>query len=291
MDAASLPYQRILITGAAGQLGGALTHRFGSTAIGVPRSQLDITAPGDVDRAIAQIRPELVINTAAYTAVDNAETDEDACFAVNDRAIAHLSQACAKANCTLVQVSTDYVFGGDSARSTPYREADDPDPVNNYGRSKLAGERAALKWPNNIVIRTCGLYASGTLKRGRNFADTMLSLAADREEVRVVSDQCCTPTYVPHFVDMLIAIVASGKSGLFHATSGGFTNWYAFAAELLRQADLATKVVPISSDEYPTAATRPRYSCLDTMKLADIFSGALPHWKEGIAAYLAGLSR
>jgi len=189
-----------------------------------------------------------------------------------------------------VQVSTDYVFGADAGRRVPWREDDTPSPRGVYAASKLAGEEAARDWERHQVVRTCGLYAAspGGPVRGRNFADTMLVLARDRDGVRVVADQACTPSHVPHVAAALEALLATGTPGTFHVTNAGATTWHGFATELFLRAGLPTRVEPIPSAEYPSPVPRPAYSVLDTARLAAL-GITLPDWRRGIADYLAAV--
>ena len=258
----------------------------------LPRGSLDITDPVAVDAVIGRLRPRAVINCAAWTAVDKAETERSACRAANEHAVTALATACRAVEALLVQVSSDYVFGADAARTIPYTEDDAPGPLGEYGASKLAGEVAARTWERHQVVRTCGLYSAGESGpvRGRNFADTMLVLARDRPEVRVVADQFCTPSYVPHVAAAIVALLEDGTPGTFHATNAGGTCWHEFATELFHQAGLPTTVTAITSKEYPSPVARPPYSILDTAKLARL-GITLPDWRQGIADYLAASSR
>ena len=237
---------------------------------------------------IGRLRPQAVVNCAAWTAVDRAETERDACRAANVLAVQAVADACRAIDALFVQVSTDYVFGADAARNIPYREDDPPGPLGEYGASKLAGESAARSWERHQVVRTCGLYSAGAAGpvRGRNFADTMLVLAQDRPEVRVVADQFCTPSHVPDVAAAIIALLADGTPGTFHVTNSGATSWHGFATELFRQAGLSTVVTAIASQDYPSPVVRPPYSVLNTAKLAGL-GITLPDWREGIAGYLA----
>lgn len=277
----------IAVTGSAGQLGRELCRQLADAAIPLPRSILDVTSPGEVATVLGRLRPEAVIHCAAWTAVDAAEQEREACFAANATAVATLADACRERGATLVQVSTDYVFGADRDRRTPYLEDDPPGPVNVYGESKLAGEKAAASLRKHLVVRTCGLYSAGDggPRRGRNFADTMLVLSRDREEIRVVDDQHCTPSFVPHVAAAILALLAVEATGTFHVVNGGATTWHGFAAELLRAAGRTTRAVPIPSAEYPTPAERPHWSVLSTAKLAAL-GIVLPPWEEGIRGYL-----
>lgn len=278
----------IAVTGASGQLGSRLVRMLGERAVALPRAALDVTDAAAVREVIGRLRPRAVVNCAAWTAVDRAETEPLACRDANETAVRSLADACRATDALLVQVSTDYVFGADATRRAPYLEEDAPGPLGVYGASKLAGEDAARSWRRHQVVRTCGLYSAGPSGpvRGRNFADTMLVLARDRDEVRVVADQFCTPSYVPHVAAAILALLEDGTPGTFHVTNAGATTWHGFAAELFRQAGLPVKVVPIASRDYPSAVARPASSVLDTSKLARL-GITLPDWREGITDYLA----
>ena len=260
----------------------------GSDALTLPRAALDITDKAAVRDFMCRERPRAVINCAAWTAVDAAESQVEACFAVNARAVESLAEACDEVGSLLVQVSTDYVFGADHARATPYREDDPTGPLTTYGNSKLAGEVAARQCDRHIIARTCGLYSAGPHGpvRGRNFLDTMLVLAASRPEVSVVTDQICTPSYVPHVARGILALLEAGATGTFHVTNGGWTSWHGLASELFKQAGLSTAVRPITSRDYPSAIERPGYSVLATEKLVKTADTRLSDWQEGVADYL-----
>mgnify|MGYP006283104385 CR=1 FL=1 len=278
----------IAITGAGGQLGRALVGMLGRRALPLPRAALDVTDQAAVRRLIAEAAPAVVINCAAWTNVDKAESEPGACRAANEAAVAALAAACADVDALLVQVSTDYVFGRDVGRREPWREEDPTCPAGTYAATKLAGEAAARGWRRHQIVRTCGLYSVGPEGpvRGRNFADTMLVLARDRPELRVVADQHCTPSYVPHVAAAILALAEEGTPGTYHATNAGATTWHGFATELFRQAGLATTVTAIASADWPSPVARPPYSVLDCSRLAAL-GIVLPDWREGIAAYLA----
>jgi len=269
-----------------------LCRLLGPSAAALPRSSLDIADPAAVRAVIGPLRPRAVINCAAWTAVDKAETEPAACRAANEHAVAALAEACRGVDALLVQISSDYVFGADAARKSPYGEDDATGPLGEYGASKLAGEMAARGWERHQVVRTCGLYSAGESGpvRGRNFADTMLVVARDRPEVRVVADQFCTPSYVPHVAAAIVSLLEDGTPGTYHATNAGGTCWHEFATELFHQAGLPTVVTAITSAEYPSPVARPPYSILDTAKLAGR-GITLPDWRQGIADYLAASSR
>jgi len=289
----AFPLGSVVVTGAGGQLGSELVRLLGSSAVPLSRADLDLHDPDAVHATISQLTPAAVINCAAWTAVDAAERDPDGCFAVNATAVGHLARACAATGSRFVQVSTDYVFGHDEQRSRPYLEDDPPAPLSVYGASKLAGEQAARGCPRHLVVRTCGLYsaaANGPV-RGRNFLDTMLSLAATRRDVRVVADQICTPSYVPHVALGILRLLAAHAEGTFHVTNAGETSWFGLASELFRQAGLPMEVVAIASHEYPSPVARPRYSVLDTGRFTAITGTRLPAWTEGVRDYLQASGR
>ena len=260
----------------------------GPIAVPLPRRVADLNQPSVVANAIEQLRPDAVINCAGWTAVDDAEAASTECYAVNALAVGEIAEACNKIQATLVQLSTDYVFGADKNRSTPFSETDTPGPLNVYGASNLAGEGAAATAVRHLVIRTSGLYSAGEagIVRGRNFADTMLSLAKENDVVRVVGDQQCTPSFVPHVAKGILELLMLGEKGVFHVVNNGSTTWHAFATELFRLSAKATTVDEITTDEYPTAAQRPLYSVLATKKFGSTTGSLLPDWKAGLSEYV-----
>jgi dTDP-4-dehydrorhamnose reductase len=237
---------------------------------------------------VEKLRPQVVINCAAWTAVDAAESDQEACRLVNADAVGELAAACNVVNATLVQVSTDYVFGADATRTVPYTETDATGPVNEYGASKLAGEQAASTAAKHLIVRTCGLYSAGDQGpvRGRNFADTMLALAAGRDELRIVDDQHCTPSFVPHVAAGILRLLECQANGCFHVVNSSATTWYGFAADLFRVAGLTMTLHRIPTSDYPLPATRPGYSVLSTGKFSEVTGDDLPAWQTGIAEYV-----
>jgi dTDP-4-dehydrorhamnose reductase len=277
----------IAVTGSTGQLGGELCRRLGPAAVPLARASLDLARPETFAAILDRLRPQALINCAAWTAVDAAESDRDACFAANATAVAALAAACRARGIVLVQLSTDYVFGADRDRREPYREDDSPGPVSVYGASKLAGEEAARAC-DHLIVRTCGLYSAGDAGpvRGRNFADTMLALSRERPELRVVNDQFCTPSYVPHVAGAILALLAANVRGICHVVNAGSTTWHGFAEELLRQAGRDVRLTAIPTSEYPSPARRPGYGVLSTARLAGL-GIVLPDWRAGIRDYLA----
>jgi dTDP-4-dehydrorhamnose reductase len=277
----------IVVTGFRGQLGSELCRQLGSAAVGLDLPEFDLTDRPGVIAALARLRPRAVINTAAYTLVDRAEQEPDRCRAVNVDGVAHLVEACRQRDCTLVQISTDYVFGEDRGRTIPYRETDPPGPQGVYAQSKLDGERAASEWPRHVIVRTCGLYGRLAERSAGNFVETMLRLAATGKRLRVVNDQRCTPTYTPHVVRAIRFLVDVEARGIYHVTNAGHATWYEFACEIFRQSGLAVPVDPIASTEWAASSPRPTYSVLDTSKyLARSNPPPLPPWQAALAEYL-----
>jgi len=282
---------KIAITGACGQLGGELCRLLGKDAVGLDVDTLDLTDGPAVISTLSDMAPDAVINCAAYTRVDRAEEEPEVCQAVNVTAVEHLVEACGRLDCPLVQISTDYVFGGPADRTTPYREDDPPSPQGVYARSKLAGERAAGRHSKHVIVRTCGLYARPSDPRADNFVKTMLRLGRSRGELRVVCDQRCTPSYVPHVAEAvlwLLGITSGGPApwGIYHVVNGGETTWYDFARELFRLAGVEVSIAPITTAEYGAAAPRPPYSVLDTAKYESLGGPTVPSWQSALSSYL-----
>lgn len=275
-----------VIIGAQGQLGSELARRL-DAAVPLGRSEIDIADAGSVAAALDERQPELVINAAAYNLVDRAEEEPERAMAVNADGPRNLARWCAGHGATLVHVSTDYVFGADSQRDWPYSEEDAPGPISAYGRSKLAGERyVRTECPRHFVVRTCGLYGRSPTQQKGNFVSTMLRLGRERDELRIVDDQRCTPTSVADLADALVALIETERYGLYHATNAGSATWREFAEEIFRIAGLQVRVVPISSAEYGARAQRPAYSVLDCTRLASVLGRPLPHWKTALAEFL-----
>lgn len=285
---------RIAVTGAYGQLGAELCRQLGDQAIPLDIDTLDLTkGPAVVDRLVG-LRPDAVIHCAAYTQVDRAESKPELCRAVNAIAVEHIVEACCCLNATLVQISTDYVFGGPRPDARTWREEDPPSPQGVYARTKLEGEVAAARHPRHLIVRTCGLYARPSDSRANNFVKTMLRLGATRPELRVVADQHCTPTYVPHLsraILWLAGVTAERPApwGIYHVTNTGATTWRAFATEIFRLAGMQVAVHPISAADYGAPAARPAFSVLDTTRYHRLGGPAMPTWQAALAEYIAEL--
>ncbi|NQT12046.1 MAG: dTDP-4-dehydrorhamnose reductase [Planctomycetes bacterium] len=277
-----------VVTGCGGQLGSELCRQLGQAAVGLDLPNFDLTNRDRVVEILTAIRPRAVINTAAFTQVDRAEEEGALCRAVNATGVAHLVEACRKLDCTLVQISTDYVFGGDTGRRFPYRETDAPSPQGVYARSKLEGEQETARWAKHLVVRTCGLYGSRGPSAGGSFVETMLELSGRQKRVRVVSDQHCTPSYVPHVARAVRFLLDTDGHGTYHVVNSGETTWYDLAVEIFRQATLETEVEPITTSDYGARAPRPAYSVLDAGKYDALLGApAMPPWQDALAEYLA----
>jgi dTDP-4-dehydrorhamnose reductase len=273
---------KIVITGAAGMLGQDVVraaHAANHEVVELAREELDIRRGRSVRQLLAKELPHAVINCAAWTDVDGAESDEAAATELNGAAAGTLAAAAAEVGAAIVHPSTDYVFDGSGSR--PYVESDPTSPVNAYGRSKLAGEHAvAAANPRHFVVRTSWLFGAG----GRNFVDTMLGLASDRGHVLVVRDQVGCPTYTGHLAEALVRLVDGESYGLHHIAGGGECSWYEFAGEIFEQAGVDCRALSCTSDEYPRPAPRPAYSVLRTER---DYGLELPPWQEGLAGYLS----
>jgi dTDP-4-dehydrorhamnose reductase len=275
---------RVAVTGASGQLGVELCRQLGSLAVPLARERLDVTDPEQVRRVIAEIRPAVVINTAAYTQVDKAEQEPDLCRRTNAAAVGALANACRHCDSLLVQVSTDYVFSGDPTRKTPWSEDDDPSPRGVYATTKLEGEHLAAACPRHLIVRTCGLY--GASPRSSNFVKTMLRLGREGRVLRVVNDQHCTPSYVPDVARGLLYLIHAGAQGVYHVVNAGETTWFDFAREIFRHAGLHVSLTPITTAEYGAPAPRPAYSVLSADKYLSFRGPPLPSWQDALSRYL-----
>jgi dTDP-4-dehydrorhamnose reductase len=278
----------IAITGSGGQLGGELCRQLGGAAIALDLPEFDLTDPNHVRQTLAQLRPQAVINTAAFTQVDRAEEQSELCWQINSIGVGHLAAACRELGVPLVQISTDYVFGSNAHRAQPYREEDQPDPQGVYARSKLGGEERAAQWQQHIIVRTCGLYGKpGPKTPAGNFVDTMLRLAGQGKPLRVVADQHCTPSYLPHIARALMFLLEGRHFGLYHVVNGGATTWYDFAQEIFRQSGLDVAVERITTAQYGARAPRPAFSILDTSKYHQLGGPEMPSWQQALAEYLS----
>ncbi|HEY5908919.1 MAG TPA: dTDP-4-dehydrorhamnose reductase [Vicinamibacteria bacterium] len=268
---------KVLVTGAGGQLGRALGPALREhEVVALAHSQLDITHPAAVREALQVHRPDLVLNAAAYNAVDRAETDREQAFRANCDGPRVLAEAAEQAKATILHVSSDYVFDGE--KGAPYDEMDRPRPLSVYGESKLAGERAVRAAnPRHFIVRTAWVYAHG----GKNFPLTILALGS-KGPVRVVDDQRGSPTYAPHLAEGIARLVATEAFGTWHLAGGGEASWYELTCELFRLRRMASPASPIKTADFPRPARRPRRAPLVSLRQPPI---RLPTWQEGLLAF------
>ena len=268
---------KLLVTGADGMLGHrvvAAARERGHDVTGTDLPELDLTDPAAVRAFVSETAPDVVVNCAAYTDVDGAEEQEELATRINRDSAANL----AAVSKYLVHVSTDYVFPGDKER--PYVESDATGPKTAYGRSKLAGELAVRNaGDQHAVVRTAWLYGEG----GKNFVDTMLRLGDELDEISVVIDQLGSPTWTGHLAPALVDLAERRGSGTFHATNEGECTWHALAIEALNRAGISTRVVAVTTDEFPRPARRPAYSVLGTEREDAL---RLPPWQDGVAGHV-----
>lgn len=287
---------RLLVTGWQGQLAQALVAqalRAGDVeACAVGRPALDLCSLPTIERAMTDVRPSVVVNTAAYTAVDTAESDEKEAYALNADGAGMIASVAARKGIPIIHISTDYVYDG--TKAGPYVETDPTNPINAYGRTKLAGEVAvASANARHIILRTCWVYSA----TGKNFVKTMLRLAQERPELGVVDDQFGCPTYAPHLADAILAIVRglhpSGvehRWGAYHAAGHGDTSWHGLAKAIFEETSARDGKQPsikaLTTAQYPTPARRPANSRLDCTKLRKAFGVRQPEWRDGLRACL-----
>jgi dTDP-4-dehydrorhamnose reductase len=269
---------RILITGKEGQVGWELRRSLAALGdvVATDRRELDLRDSSAIPRTVRKIRPDIIVNAAAYTAVDNAESEPDIAMQVNAIAPGILAEEAKRLGALLVHYSTDYVFDG--SKKSPYKEEDAPNPLSVYGRSKLEGEQAidASKC-RHLIFRTSWVYGS----RGRNFLLTILRAAREKPELRVIDDQFGAPTSSLAIAEATAGALRAGSpEGLYHMSAGGRTSWFGFAQTILRNAAISTPVLPIRSDHFPAKATRPRNSVLDNSRLKETFGMSLPDWES-----------
>lgn len=286
----------VLLLGAHGQLGRDLERRLDAlgAVVALDRSRANLEDPESLRPLVRRVAPWLVVNAAAYTAVDAAESDEATCMRVNAEAPAVLAEESARLGAPLVHYSTNYVFDGLLDR--PYREDDQPNPLNVYGRSKLLGEAAVAASPAHLILRLAAVYAS----TGRNFVRRILDLSREREELRVVEDQLVAPTPASAVAEATVGIIGGVldetrelRSGVYHLTCAGSTSWYRFAERILaldprREEHRVQRLVPVSSSEFPAAAERPLNGLLDCGRAARELGVTLPDWESELERAMTG---
>lgn len=292
---------KILLTGKSGQVGWELNRSLSklATVFAMGRDQMDLSRPETLRPVIQEIRPNIIINAAAYTAVDKAESEPELAMTVNGVAPGVIAEEAQKIGAGLIHYSTDYVFDGEA--TSPYEEEDPTNPISIYGKSKLAGEQAVIQADiPHIIIRTGWVYSL----RGSNFLLTMQKLAQTRDQIKVVDDQIGGPTWSRAIAEGTACILEQSLkrdpikspifplSGVFHMTCGGKTNWFGFANKILELSNLSedTEVIPIPTIEYPIPAIRPKYSLLSNRKLQQAFNYKMPQWQEALRECLSRAS-
>ena len=284
---------KTLLIGAKGQVGRELQSTLSGDVTALGREDLDLTQKEQICQVIDSLQPNLIVNAAAYTAVDKAETEKDLAESINAIAPKILAAECAKIGATLIHISTDYVFDG--TKNTPYLEADKTNPLGVYGQTKRAGEIAIQNSEaKHIILRTAWVY--GTYGKS-NFVKTMLRLAKERAELRVVTDQVGSPTRALDIANAIAALtVQDNCESIYHFTNSGVASWYDFAVAIFEEAEKLgfplkiKQVVPIATSEYPTPAKRPAYSVLSSKKISKILGNHPPHWRESLREMLQKLS-
>jgi len=294
---------KILLTGKNGQVGWELQRTLAplGEVIALGRRELDLSKPDRIRKVVREIKPELIVNAAAYTAVDKAEAEPETAMAINGIAPGILAEEAKRLNTAIVHYSTDYVFDG--AKTVPYTEDDEPNPLNVYGRTKLEGERAiqSVGVPH-LIFRVSWVYGM----RGNNFLMTILKLAQERKELTIVDDQIGAPTWSRMIAEATSQILAqtrlnfSGKEGIYNLSAGGQTSWYGFARAILENYRIAVpgscllpveKIKPVKSREYPAKAVRPVNSRMDCIRIYRCFNLSLPDWLAGLKMVLEGAGR
>jgi len=241
--------------------------------------ELDITNEDSITKVFNNNKIDYLVNCAAYTAVDKAESEPEKAFLVNAEGVKLLANACKEYNATLIHISTDFVFDGE--KTTPYMETDLPNPINVYGASKLKGEQYAQKiLEKYFIIRTSWVYS----QHGNNFVKTMLRLAKEKNEVGVVDDQIGSPTYAGDLAEVIYKIIKTKPQdyGLYHYSNIGEISWYGFSMAILEESDIKIKLLPIRSEEYLTSAKRPKFSVMHKLKIKENLNIIIPHWKDSL---------
>jgi dTDP-4-dehydrorhamnose reductase len=286
----------ILVTGASGQLGSEIRERSarysGYEFIFTDAGEMDITDAAATASFFAASQPTWVINCAAYTAVDRAEDEEALATKINASGVENLVSAMKGTGCRLIQLSTDYVFDGNSA--VPYTEDDTPSPASAYGRSKLAGEKAAMRWPDTMIIRTSWLYSS----YGNNFVKTILGKAGSAQSLNVVFDQVGSPTYAADLavaiMDIISGVIRNSSNfvpGIFNYSNEGVCSWFDLASEIVKEAGSPCSVIPVRSSAWPSRVKRPSYSVLDKTRIRENYNLRIPHWRTSLINCISKMNR
>ena len=293
--------QKVLLTGVNGQVGHALSLKLsGVEVVGLSRNELDLTNQAEIRRIVREIKPDLIINPAAYTAVDKAESEAELVYAINAKAAQILAEEAARLGAALVHFSTDYVYDG--TKNAPYVETDSANPIGIYAKSKLAGEGAirAVGLPH-LILRTSWVYGS----YGKNFLKTIIRLASERDSLRIVADQLGAPTSSESIAAALVELMEKwqpaqeNQTGIYHFTNAGYTSWHGFSCEIINEYNKLAgvpalkasmeNIVAITTADYPTPAARPANSRLDNAKLKQTFAVELPTWQQGLQQVMQSL--
>jgi dTDP-4-dehydrorhamnose reductase len=286
----------ILVTGASGQLGSEIRERSarysGYNFVFTDAGELDITDAGATAAYISDLSPSWIINCAAYTAVDRAEDEEELATLINGKGVENIVSAMEGSDCRLIHISTDYIFDGSSP--VPYTEDEAPSPASAYGRSKLAGEKAAMRWPRTLTIRTSWLYSS----YGNNFVKTILRKAGSAESINVVFDQAGSPTYAADLAAAIMEVISGVIQnrhqfvpGIFNYSNEGICSWFDLATEIAAAAGSACNVIPVRSSAYPSKVKRPSYSVLDKSKIREHYNLSIPHWRTSLNNCISKINR
>jgi len=282
---------KVALIGSNGQLGTDMLKYFtnkGEEMIGLTQDDIDVCYTDKCEPVLLKIKPDLIINTAAFHQVDVCEDEGASAFAVNSVGVKNLCNVCLSLDVPLMHFSTDFVFGADKKRTKPYNEDDCPGPVSLYGISKLAGEyviKYMLK--KYYLIRSSGLYGyAGSFGKGSNFVDMMIKLATGGRKIKVVNDQVLTPTSTKDMTEKLFELIRTGRYGLYHMTNTGECSWYDFAVEIFKLAGITADITPTVSSDYVAKARRPSYSVLDNKNLREAGIKDFRHWKEALKDYI-----
>jgi dTDP-4-dehydrorhamnose reductase len=273
---------KVAVTGSEGMLGHDIERVFSDVElVGLTYETLDITILDSVVKRIREIKPDYVINAAAFTDVDRCEAEPELAYLINGLGARNIAIACEETGCPVIQISTDYVFDGE--KSGQYNEWDDTRPVNQYGLSKLMGERFVMSLTNRYyIVRTSWLYG----KNGKNFVDTIIRLLSEREGIDVVHDQVGSPTYTADLAGKLREIIGKGY-GIYNVTNSGTCSWYEFAVAIARKKGIDKRITPVTSEMFKRPAKRPANSVLGNTMLRLEGLGGMRHWEEALAEYLA----
>jgi dTDP-4-dehydrorhamnose reductase len=277
--------KRILLVGGAGQLGTAIACRWSDCELVAPsHGELDLERSDELRDVIERVKPDVLVNAAAFHNVDRCEAEPERAFEVNALAVGRAARLACDRDIAFVTISTDYVFDG--RRERPYTESNAPHPLSAYGASKLAGEYLVERLQSRaFVVRTCGMYGKRGSHRGHGFIDRILAQSQAAQPLRVVADVVASPTFAGHLADALRRLIETDAYGLYHAANAGPVSWYDFACEALRQAGVNAPVEPITAAQWKTTALRPRFSALENARLRGL-GIEMPSWRDGIAGYL-----